>query len=376
MSASSPAALPSGARLLHIGPHKTGTTALQSAFHQARDELAEQGVRYLSRSQHDARAARWVTERMVAGRDPVKAESTWRRVVGDLVAPSTERRIFSSELLSDATDEQIARIVGEVGTDDLWIAITMRPLARILSSQYQQSLQRGSIHRYDDWLTMMLADDTSAPEPQEFWRRHGNDELVRRWAARVGADRVVVVVLDSRDHAFLPHTFEHLLGLRPDTLAGKDAQENRSLTAGEAELLRLFNADFAALGLGPAHYARVLRHLRPHLQDRAPRPDEATLATPDWAVLRANEVAAAMAARIRDLGPQVYGDLASLSAAPTAGVPATPPPPADVPADVAAWFSAGLALAADRLASAPGPAEGAPGTRPGRGLRSRLSRRG
>jgi hypothetical protein len=38
--------LRAGARLLHIGPHKTGSTAVQGAFHLARERLAAQGVVY------------------------------------------------------------------------------------------------------------------------------------------------------------------------------------------------------------------------------------------------------------------------------------------------------------------------------------------
>ena len=41
-----PLLLPEGCRLIHIGPHKTGTTALQWAMHVARDSLHEQGVHY------------------------------------------------------------------------------------------------------------------------------------------------------------------------------------------------------------------------------------------------------------------------------------------------------------------------------------------
>src|SRR5256885_691903 len=36
--------LAAGARLLHIGPHKTGTTAIQGAFYLARGRLAAHGV--------------------------------------------------------------------------------------------------------------------------------------------------------------------------------------------------------------------------------------------------------------------------------------------------------------------------------------------
>ncbi|MDQ6524734.1 hypothetical protein RB608_14030 [Nocardioides sp. LHD-245] len=355
---SPPSTLPAGARLLHVGPHKTGTTALQSAFHQARADLGRQGVRYVSRSRHDAKAARHVTGRPVPGRDPARAEQAWHAVVGELTAAGDERRVFSSEFLSDASDAQIARIVEEVGADDLWIAVTLRPLARILSSQYQQSLQRQSAYGYDAWLRVVLTDVT-APEPREFWTRHRHDELVRRWAERVGPDRVVVVVLDPSDHDFLPHTFERLLGLRPETLAGQDAKENRSLTADEAELLRRFNADYTALGLGPEHYVRLFRHLKDHLKARRPAADEAALVTPDWAVRQANDIGREMVERIRALGVPVHGDLDAIASTPVADVAATPEPPAAVDAGVAAWFGAGLALAADRLATAP-PREPAP----------------
>ncbi|WGX96209.1 hypothetical protein [Nocardioides sp. L-11A] len=365
---SMPSALPAGARLLHVGPHKTGTTALQSAFHQARAELTRQGVRYVSRSRHDAKAARYVTGRPVPGRDPVRAERAWHAVVGELTASGDHRRVFSSEFLSDASDEQIVRILEEVGGDDLWVAVTLRPLARILSSQYQQGLQRQSTYGYDAWLRVVLTDVTAA-EPREFWTRHRHDELVRRWAERLGPERVVVVVLDPRDHDFLPHAFERLLGLRPETLAGQDAKENRSLTADEAELLRRFNEDYTALGLGPEHYVRLFHHLKDHLKAREPAAVEPGLVTPDWAIGQANDIGREMADRIRALGVPVHGDLDSIAATPLAGVATTPEPPAAVDAAVAAWFAAGLALAADRLAAVPQPAE------PARGLRGRLSRR-
>ena len=39
-----------GTRLLHIGPHKTGTTAIQGALHLARGRLAAAGVVYPGRA--------------------------------------------------------------------------------------------------------------------------------------------------------------------------------------------------------------------------------------------------------------------------------------------------------------------------------------
>ena len=46
MTGSAATVLPDGTRLVHIGPYKTGTTAIQAAFHLARKMAEPQGVHY------------------------------------------------------------------------------------------------------------------------------------------------------------------------------------------------------------------------------------------------------------------------------------------------------------------------------------------
>lgn len=367
--------LPAGARILHVGPHKTGTTALQSSLHQARGELEAQGVRYLSRGRHDASAARWVTRRLVLGSDAAAAERRWERVVAELRSPGPQRRLFSSEFLSDATDDQIDEILDRIGREDLWVVVTLRPLARILSSQYQQGLQSGGRRGYDEWLRSIFDPEHPRPAPRQFWLRHRHDALVTRWAERIGPDRVVVVVLDPTDREFLPRAFEDLLGLTRGTLAAKEALENRSLTAEEAEVIRLFNVQYRRAGLRPESHARVLIDIGNHLKDRVPRGDEVRIVTPDWAVLRANEVAAEMADNIRALGVRVHGDLASLTAVPLTGAEATVVP-ATVDPDLAASVGIGVAAGLQRARRpAAGDAGGvAPARAPG-WLARRIRRR-
>lgn len=373
---SSPAEIPPSARVLHIGPHKTGTTALQSALHQARDDLAGQGVRYLSPNRHDAAAARWITGRLVAGMDRDAARRRWEALVEEMTRPSAQRRIYSSEFLSDAKDAQIAQIVEELGTDDLWVVVTLRPLAKILPSQYQQGIQRLGLRKYDDFLHSVLDEEPAVAPPPQFWIRHAHDELTRRWAAHVGAERVIVVVLDAADHQFLPHAFEEILGLRPETLAAREAKENRSLTAAEVEVLRQFNAQFKELGLGPDLYARFLAHFRDHLKSRTPEPGEARMITPDWAVARANEIGRTAADNLRASGVTVLGDLDSLAGVALPGVAATPEAPASVPTEFAGWFAAGLAASAQQLLAArPTAAPPRGETLPETGLRD-VARRG
>lgn len=55
--------LPAGSRLLHIGPHKTGSTAIQNAFFQVRKELDRYGAHYASTGgvRPRRRCGRWVS---------------------------------------------------------------------------------------------------------------------------------------------------------------------------------------------------------------------------------------------------------------------------------------------------------------------------
>ena len=341
-----PVVLPEGSKLLHIGPHKTGSTAIQDAMNQARAELLEQGTVYLSRKRHEAAPARYVTERLVAGQDENKAARRWRRLVRDLRAPGPQRKVYSSEFLSDATDEQVARIVAEVGADDLYVVVTLRPLASILPSQYQQYVQRGSTRSYESWLDAMLNQPGSQVTPS-FWLRHRHDALVERWGSVVGHDRVIVVVVDSQDFTVAPRAFEQLLRLSDGTLADKQVTANRSLTWGETEVVRKFNRQFREAGLPPKLQLTLMHRAGVHVKARVPGPDEAKILTPEWAVKRANEVGAEMTEAIVRSGARIVGDAALLTSSPVK--PGATEPPSVVPVEIAARFAAGFALGADQI---------------------------
>jgi len=341
-------ALPEGSKLLHVGPHKTGSTAIQDAMDQARDEMRDQGTLYLSRKRHEGTPARYVTGRLVLGQDRDRAARKWRRLVRELRAPGAERKVYSSEFLSDATEEQVARIVDEVGADGLYVACTLRPLAGILPSQYQQYVQRGSTRSYESWLDAMFNQPPGRVTPS-FWLRHRHDALVERWGAVIGPERVIVVVVDARDFTVAPRAFEQLLALSEGTLTDKEVTANRSLTWGETEVVRKFNRELRDAGLPDRLRLILMQEAGEHVRRRVPGPDEAKLVTPAWAVERANEVGAEMTEAIVRSGARVLGDASLLASAPVKSGDSKPP--TQVPTDIAARFAAGFALAADRIQS-------------------------
>lgn len=351
-------ALPVGARVVHIGPYKTGTTALQAACHAARDDLAAQGVRFVSRSRHDIRPVRFVTDRLVPGMDPGQAARRWQRMVARTRPDPGGRTFLSSEFLCEASDAQVARIAADIGVGPTWVVITLRPLARLLPSQYQQDVQRGLDEPYDAWLRDRIGGAEQPGDP--FWQRHRHDRLLKRWARHFGADRMVLVALDSRDRNFLPTAFEGLLGLRPGTISAHEVIDNNSLAAPEIALMRAFNRHYHATGGDPLFLLDVTREMFAELKVRPAPPGMSPLVTPDWAVRRANEVAAEMIAAMDAWGARIVGDLAPLARSPLTGAVDTGPAPSDIPIDAAERFVSSFAAAARRLLARSGRPEPGP----------------
>ncbi len=305
--------LPEGSILLHIGPPKTGTTTVQGAFHAGRAAVLAQGVRYIGRSRHSGAGVLAVTGRPSFQRDsgppPI---AKWEELVGEVRAAREPRLVLSSEFFADAEPPAIERIVADLGRERLHVVVTLRPLASILPSQWQQYVQSFMPLAYDEWLDGVFSGERGRVTPT-FWRRHRHDELIARWAAAVGDANVSVVVIDEGDHEHVLRVFEALLGLRANTLAAHEDAANRSMTLPEIEAVRAVNVRFRAAGLGNAIYHRVMHFgATAYMKWRVPPADEPRIETPAWALERATAIEREMATAIEASGVRVVGDLGRL----------------------------------------------------------------
>lgn len=355
-------ALPAGVRLLHIGPHKTGTTTLQAAFHQNRDALRAQGVHYAGRRSQPMTAAMAAATGKILPTVAGSAPDRWGRLLEEIEAAAAPRTVLSSEFFCEADPAHIASIVSDLGAERTHVVVTLRPLAKIMASQWQQYMQNQMVMPYDEWLDAMLnhADETTLTP--SFWRRHRHDALVRRWADVVGVQNMTVVVVDETDKQMLMRCFEQMLGLAPETLVPRDVAANRSLTSAEAQLMRAFNRRFRTAGWSAADYTQLVRFGAARvLQERRPGPDEPRVLTPQWAVDRAGALAAEMAAEIAATGVRILGDLSSLSAPPAPASVGANEEIASVPVDVAARLCSGLLTCVADVPAAPAPPARAPG---------------
>jgi hypothetical protein len=310
--------LPAGTRIVHIGPPKTGTTAIQAAMWAVRPELLRQDVRLVGWSRNPARAAQAVTRRVPPGSAVPPGIGPWKRLLGEFARAREARVIVSSEHFAWADAEAVRRIRDDLGPSRVHVIVTLRPLVRILPSNYQQVVQAGGRDSFGGFLTRLFR---PAPDqaPHEFWQRQRHDwylqrhdELLARWAGIVGPDQVTAVVVDDADHGFLFRVFESLLGLRSGTLQPVPNLTNRSLTLPEAEGIRAFNAEFWREGLSRPLHMRVVREATSVMRRREPPADEPRLIVPVWARVRAELVAREMVAAIASSGVRVVGDLSTL----------------------------------------------------------------
>jgi len=337
--------LPEGSRIVHIGPHKTGTTAIQAALWSSRTRAEVQGVHYASNGRHALSAVLagiGHTSPWAGGKRP-PPRWLWLRLLNEVRSSKAKRVVMSSEYFADATPEGAARVIRELDPERVQIVVTIRPLARIFTSQWQQFVRNQNTTPFDEFVRKHL-DDPHPADPPVFWRRHRHDDLVKRWIDLVGADRLTVVALNDGDRDMVLRAFERLTGLVPGTLEADPTVQNRSLTLPEIETIRAFNAAFREAKLPSILYQRVMRFGATHLmQERTPPPDEPRIELPDWSIEPITRVATEMMDNIRATGVRVVGDLDDMLATPPPRV--GPAPEVAVSPEVAASAALGVLIA-------------------------------
>jgi hypothetical protein len=337
--------LPEGTRLVHIGPPKTGTTTLQGAFHGGRDAIAGQGVHYAGPTRQPMGAVLAVMGYPSPNTGEVPSIKKWKALVGEIKQAGGKRVVLSSERLSHSRPEAIRTIVEDLGPGKVHIAVTLRPLAKVIPSQWQQSVQTGLQASFDDYLDEIL-NDPDGKRSHAFWYKHRHDRLIARWAEIVGPHNVTVIALDDRDHGMVLRVFEQMLGLSEGTLIADGDRTNRSMTLPEVEVVRAFNEQFFAENLSRPLHTKVMRFgATAHIKAREPAPDEPRIETPQWALDRASQISTEMVDAILASGVRLVGDPERLRPTLTSGLVDGRQPTFRIAPEIAGRAAMGVLLA-------------------------------
>ena len=248
---------------VHIGLPKTGTTFLQSAMWDGRGALAKAGCLIPGERKPSA----WWAASDLLGRRPRGSQG--RRIPGAWDALSAQirdwkgdRAVFSEELLSIANRRQIRKLVDDLGDAEVHVVVTVRDLARVLPSLWQQEIRKGRTWTWPEFLSSVRDPQSgSVTAAAAFWMRFDLEKILGAWAAEVAPERIHVVVLPAHGapSSTLLDRFAGAVGVDASLLesAAPTGRSNPALGADEVEVLRRLNERLGGQ-LNERQYVRVV----------------------------------------------------------------------------------------------------------------------
>jgi hypothetical protein len=311
--------------IIHAGFFKTGTTNLQSSLHASRETLLENNILYPvitsgsgGRITGQHRAA-WALKGRVWGWEnsggttiPIKV---WKKLAKN-VNQYSGTAVLSSEFLSELTDEEVSVMKADLEFKDARIVFTIRPLVKMLPSQYQQSLKYGMRLSYEEWLQRVLQGSAEFVQWRTFWLRHDHPAVIKRWVDNFGAENISLIVADENHPEFIYDSFNDLLQLPAHTLKKIESSAlNRSMSWEEINLLLALNKKYNK-DLGWQNYSIMVRdgYIK-QLTDSPLTRDHERLLTPEWAIDLAKEITLRNIELLNGMGIEIKGDLESLATA-------------------------------------------------------------
>ena len=331
-----PELLPDRAVLVHIGPYKTGTTAIQTSLHDHRAELLAHAVTYPGDYHRQMRPSWALLGRSRVG-EPAVPEREWEAMV-DEVRAAPGRVVISSEDFASARPQHVQRLVDDLGPDRVHVLIVARRLDKLLPSAWQERVKSVNETRtYDAWLSEVLSVERAGDAARTFWHNHGLRTLVERWGSVLPPDRVLVLVNDEDDRRLQPAAFEQLLGL-PDGVLTPGPHANTSLSMERIELCRQVNVAAEARGwVGSRQLNAPRRAMLVGLRSAPLQEFESPIpALPAWTGPRLVELSEERARTVADSGVRVIGDPDLLRYTPDPDAPELGEPPSVLPTAAAA----------------------------------------
>lgn len=259
---------------VHIGLPKTGTTYLQSALWEGRSRLASVGCLVPG----EGRLSSWHAVSDLLGRRPRGADDlniagSWNAFVTAVRDWHGDRVVFSEELLVTAGRRQVQRLVRSLSPAEIHVVVTVRDLARVLPSAWQQEVKKGRTWTWDEFVTAVRDPDHGpATAAASYWLRFDAPRILQLWGGVIPPTNMHVVILppEGAPADVLLQRFAEAVGL-DNWLLPAAAQEraNTALGRAEVEVLRRLNGGLAEK-LNERQYARaVVQTVIPVLQGRA-----------------------------------------------------------------------------------------------------------
>lgn len=306
---------------LHIGLHKTGTTFVQHLMRANRAQLREQDVLYPGGKQLPSQVfAVWD----LLGRRPRgsggdgRITGAWQGLVDGVRGSDAPTVLISDEHLSLASSRQAQAAVAAFPDHETHVVVTVRDLARTLTSAWQEEVKNRGAGSWDDYSRAVQDPTRIGTNPARgFWARQDVPAILAKWreAVPVEAIHVVTVPPAGSPPDLLVERLGLLVGFDPASLTGQASWANETVGLVGTELIRRLNPMLRGLNQRQFDKAMKLTLVRV-LADRT---EPARFSLPDADLGWAQEKGAELTAAVRAAGYPVVGDLDELASRPGKG---------------------------------------------------------
>jgi hypothetical protein len=199
---------------------------------------------------------------------PVPAAGAWDRLAETVRDWRRGTAVVSHELLADATEAQVERVVSSLGDAEVHVVHVAQDLGRQLPRAWQQWVHNGGTVPFATYAERVLHRDQHRMA-RVFWRSHDLGDVLARWSTAVPAERVHVVPAARGQHGSEEtwSRFAGTLGVDPHRFrlgaaASGSATDGLASLAG-TEVVRLLNVGAGAVDPSPGSRREVLlRHCR------------------------------------------------------------------------------------------------------------------
>lgn len=247
---------------LHIGAPMSGATYLREGLARHRRRLTRVGVLFPpSHVGHEGGHVDAVLDVLnLTSADEAPTAGAWDRLAETVRDWRRGTVVLSHELLADASEEQVGRIVGSLGSADVHVVYAAGTLGRQVPLAWQQWVHSGGTAPYATYAQRVVSRDKHRMS-RVFWRSHDVADVLARWSTYVPIDRIhVVTVPAGRDaDTVLWDRFTRTVGIDPRRFrVGPDQPGLHGLA--DTEVVRLLNVE-THQSADPAVMARLRRAL-------------------------------------------------------------------------------------------------------------------
>lgn len=219
--------------LIHVGPHKTGSTYLQGAFRALRPELLKRGIAYPEFGQGPDKLNHAVLAQRLRADDYAGIGEEFVSLMGS----GHETVLISSEDLADVGSAGIAYLKSLLGTQHARVVFYCRRWSELLPSGWQEMVKHGETGTFPEFLSRHMVNSFGSHV-----MNYG--QTVGRYAEHFGLPNISLVsysnIVDS-GHDLLTNFCRNFLAWA-DPPVPPQGRVNASLDPVEVEVVRALNA--------------------------------------------------------------------------------------------------------------------------------------